>query len=53
MATDTTLEYLPEEDREGYFTFIERQRTSHPVVKNHHQRWKELIAWENGDQFSE
>lgn len=53
MATDATLEYLPEEDREGYFNFIEKQRTAHPVVKNHHPRWKELIAWENGDQFSE
>jgi len=45
--------YLPEQDREKHFTFIDRQLRDHPVVKCHHARWKELIAWENGDQFSE
>ena len=24
----------------------------HPVVKAHHGHWEELIAWENGNQFS-
>ena len=24
----------------------------HPVVKAHHGKWEELIAWENGNQFS-
>ncbi len=27
--------------------------TNHPVVIEKHPKWKELIAWENGDQFSE
>ena len=50
---DKALDYFPEEERERYFTFVERQLRDHPVVKIHHPRWKELIAWENGDQFSE
>ena len=30
------------------------QITGHPVVKIHHGRWKELIAWtDKGEQFSE
>jgi len=28
------------------------QVTKHPVVTQHHGSWKELIAWEEGDQFS-
>jgi hypothetical protein len=24
----------------------------HPVVRQHHGKWQELIAWEEGDQFT-
>ena len=36
-----------------HLVFIQRQFLDHPVVKFHHPKWKELIEWENGDQFSE
>lgn len=47
-------EFLPISDRETYYAFIERQLRQHPVVKVHHGKWKELMAWEaEGKQFSE
>jgi len=37
---------------EEHATWVASQYTAHPVVKNHHGIWKELIAWAEGDQFS-
>jgi len=45
--------YLSEEERPDHIEFIKRQRLFHPVVKAYHGKWKELIAWKEGDQFSE
>lgn len=40
-------------DEENFATWINKQVTDHPVVKKHHGKWKELIAWaEEGKQFS-
>ncbi len=44
---------LKPEDKERFLAFIQRQVGGHPVVKVHHAKWKELIEWENGDQFSQ
>ncbi len=45
-------EYLPDEDVKQMSEFVNRQVKDHPVVKEHHGKWKELIAWRYGDQFS-
>jgi hypothetical protein len=44
---------LKKEDEPKFLEFIEKQVKDHPVVKEHHAKWAELINWENGDQFSE
>jgi hypothetical protein len=44
---------LPEDEEKEHLEFVDKQVLSHPVVKEHHAKWKELIEWENGDQFSE
>ncbi len=38
---------------EDFCAWINGQVTDHPVVKLFHGKWKELIAWEAGDQFSQ
>lgn len=38
---------------EEFVTWLDEQVKNHPVVKVHHGKWKELIAWEEGEQFSE
>lgn len=43
---------LKKDEEESFLAFVEKQVKDHPVVKEHHAKWKELIAWENGDQFS-
>lgn len=35
-----------------FCSWILEQKTDHPVVKQHHGKWKELIEWEKGNQFS-
>ncbi len=37
---------------EEFAGWMKDQVTKHPVVKAHHGKWEELIAWENGNQFS-
>lgn len=43
---------FPEDEEEDYLAFVDRQIREHPVVKVYHGKWKELIEWENGNQFS-
>ena len=43
---------LPEQDEGLHLDFIQKQILKHPVVAAHHGKWKELIEWENGNQFS-
>lgn len=46
-------DYLPDfDDKEAYCNWVDKQVKEHPVVKVHHGKWKELIEWENGNQFS-
>jgi hypothetical protein len=33
--------------------WIDERIVEHPIAKTYHGKWKELIAWEEGDQFSE
>ena len=35
-----------------YLNWIDDQVSNHPVVKTQHGTWKELIDWEEGNQFS-
>jgi hypothetical protein len=46
--------FFPEDrkEQEGYFAWVMKQIEEHPVVKQHHGQWKELIEWENGNQYS-
>lgn len=38
---------------EEFCQFASDQASNHPVVKNHHGKWRELIAWcDKGEQFS-
>lgn len=37
---------------EAYCSFVDNQAGNHPVVKIHHGKWKELIDWEEGNQFA-
>ncbi len=48
--------YLPKDQKEldEFTAFLKKQRTEHPVVKQFHGKWKELIEWcDNGNQYSE
>ena len=45
--------YLPAEEEAAHLKFIQDQKVSHPVVRAHHGKWKELIDWKEGNQFSE
>jgi hypothetical protein len=54
MAEDKKTNYLPDEEKEKFLEFLNDQVTKHPVVKNHHPHWKELIEWaDNGNQYCE
>lgn len=53
MGDSIDRSILPYEQQQDHLDFINRQYTDHPVVKVFHPKWKELIEWENGDQFSE
>jgi len=45
---------LPDDERAEITERINKAARGHPVVKVHHGRWKELIAWgDKGEQFSE
>ena len=35
-----------------FCSWVDDQVKKHPVVKNHHGKWKELLAWEEGNQFT-
>lgn len=37
---------------EEFCQFIQDQIEEHPVVKVHHGKWKELMEWREGNQFS-
>lgn len=37
---------------EEYCSWVNNQAIKHPVVTAHHGKWKELIEWELGNQFS-
>ena len=50
---DEDKKILKPEDETDFISFINKQVTDHPVVKEHHAKWKELIEWESGDQFAE
>ena len=42
-----------EAGEEEFCAWIKRQVTEHPVVSNYHSKWKELLAWKEGDMFSQ
>jgi hypothetical protein len=44
---------LKKEEEAKFIEFLEKQVKDHPVVKEHHSKWAELIHWESGEQFSE
>lgn len=44
--------FFKDKSEEEYVSWIDKQVGEHPVVKIHHGHWKELIEWEDGNQFS-
>jgi hypothetical protein len=44
---------LSEEEVSAHLVFVQEQKVNHPVVKAHHGKWKELIEWKEGNQYSE
>lgn len=42
-------DYTPDE----YCNWVNSMVTKHPVVTQHHGKWKELLEWRDGNQFSE
>lgn len=38
--------------QDEYISWVEDQVLGHPVVKQQHGIWKELISWEEGNQYS-
>lgn len=46
---------VPGEDLQGeeeFCSFLQKQVKDHPVVREEHGRWSELIEWAEGNQFS-
>jgi len=41
-----------EKSEEEFASWVDDQAKKHPVVSAHHGKWKELMAWEAGEQFS-
>jgi hypothetical protein len=52
-SMDENKSILRKDEEESFLNFVDKQVKEHPVVKQHHAKWKELINWESGDQFSE
>ncbi|MFA5377640.1 MAG: hypothetical protein WC455_17955 [Dehalococcoidia bacterium] len=51
---DQDKKILKPEAEEQFIDFINKQVKDHPVVKEHHAKWKELVCWsDGGEQFSE
>lgn len=47
-------EYLSEEKKQEFLSFLDEQVKNHPVVKEYHGKWKELIEWcDYGNQYCE
>lgn len=41
-----------DEDEEKFATWLMGKALNHPVVTAHHGKWKELIEWREGNQYS-
>lgn len=46
------VDFFKDKDKEEFVSWIDKQVGDHPVVKTFHGHWKELIEWEDGNQFS-
>ena len=45
-------EFFGDQTPEEFVSWVEKQVIKHPVVKQHHGKWRELIEWRNGNQYS-
>jgi len=46
------IDFFKDKKEEEFVSWVDKQVGEHPVVKAHHGHWKELIEWEDGNQFS-
>jgi len=46
------INFFRDKPEEEFVSWIDKQVGEHPVVKAHHGHWKELIEWEDGNQFA-
>lgn len=44
--------FFKDKPEEEFISWVDKQVGDHPVVKTQHGIWKELIEWEDGNQFS-
>lgn len=55
MAEETKkaekVDFFKDKSKNEFASWIDKQVSEHPVVKAHHGHWKELIEWEDGNQF--
>jgi len=56
MAEETKevkkVNWFKDKSKEQHISWVDKQVGEHPVVKTFHGHWKELIEWEDGNQFS-
>jgi len=45
-------EYFKDKTESEFINWLEKQVREAPVVKVHHGKWKELMEWKEGNQFS-
>jgi hypothetical protein len=46
------MNWFKDKEQDEFVSFVDKQVANHPVVLAHHGKWKELIEWEDGNQFA-
>ncbi len=46
------INFFQDKSKEQHISWVDKQVGEHPVVKTFHGHWKELVEWEDGNQFS-
>jgi len=46
------IDFFKDKSKEEFVSWADKQVSDHPVVKAFHGHWKELIEWEDGNQFA-
>ena len=49
---EKSVDYLDGQTEEQYCSWVDSQIRQHPVVLNHHGKWREHIEWVDGQQYT-